>query len=64
MDASDTTQIDVSHHCICAAAHRQIHAGTLTLNKMVVQEDTPTFLDNLDQAKARSVLRSTKTTQI
>lgn len=28
--------------------------GTLTLNKMVIQKDTPTFLPGLDQAKVRS----------
>ena len=27
--------------------------GTLTLNKMVIQKDTPTFLPGLDQAKVR-----------
>ena len=25
--------------------------GTLTLNQMVIQEDTPTFVEDMDQAK-------------
>ena len=30
--------------------------GTLTMNKMVIQDDCPTFMADLDQAKARRSL--------